>query len=339
MQPFVREMKYSNKESHIIPRFERRFFGGNNFLTLDIKSSNDVLRWIDWTTARPPFRISTVRILKAIKDVLALFRGDFPGYFACDTRYHDLAHTLRLFPPFCQIAIALFRKHPATILPRELELGLLAVLLHDSGYIRKEGDCNGTGAKYTFHHIDRSVDFARTYLSSFDYQEQDLLNVEHMIRCTGIKPKLKQINFTSEGYRLLGYALGTADLLSQMSDPYYLRKLSLLFSELEEAYNYAGPNQLGKMEVQRFKSYRDLIQHTPFFFKKVAGKCLENMGAVYRLLENPETGLNPYLKRVQENMKGITQRSIPHNCYSYPLGQANRRASGNPGSLQNICEG
>ena len=93
------------------------------------------------------------------------------------------------------------------------------------------------------------------------------------------------------------------------------------------------------MEVQRFKNYRDLIQHTPFFFKKVAGKCLENMGAVYRLLENPETGLNPYQKRVQENMKGITQRSIPHNCYSYPLGQANRRASGNPGSLQNICEG
>ena len=306
MQPVVREMKYSNKESHTIPRFERRFFGGNNFLTLDIESSNDVLSWIDWTTARTPFRISTVRILKAIKDILALFRGDFPGYFACDTRYHDLAHTLRLFPPFCQIAIALLRKHPATILPRELELGLMAVLLHDSGYIRKEGDCNGTGAKHTFHHIDRSVDFARTYLPSFDYQEQDLLNVEHMIRCTGIKPTLKQINFTSEGYRLLGYALGTADLLSQMSDPHYLGKLSLLFSELEEAYSYAGPNQLGKMEVQRFKNYRDLMQRTPVFFKKVAGECLENMGSVYRLLENPETGVNPYLKRVQENMKSIT---------------------------------
>jgi len=335
MQPIVREMKY--KESHTIQKFEKRFFGGNNFLALDIESSNDVLRWIDWTAARIPFRISTVRILKAIKDVLALFRGDFPGYSACDTGYHDLAHTLRLFPPFCQIAIALFRKHPATILPRELELGLLAVLLHDAGYIRKERDRNGTGAKYTFHHIDRSVDFARTYLPSFDYKEQDLLKVEHMIRCTGITPKRKRINFTSEGCRLLGYALGTADLLSQMSDPYYLGKLSLLFSELEEAYSYAGPNQLGKMEVQQFKSYRELIQHTPFFFKKVAGKCLENMGAVYRLLEDPETGLSPYLKRVQENMKGITQRSLSHNSHSYPSGQANRRASGNPGFLQNIC--
>jgi hypothetical protein len=30
------------------------------------------------------------------------------------------------------------------------------------------------------------------------------------------------------------------------------------------------------------------------------------MSAVYLLLENPETGLNPYLKRVQENMKVIT---------------------------------
>ena len=64
------------------------------------------------------------------------------------------------------------------------------------------------------------------------------------------------------------------------------------------------------MEVQQFKSYRELIQHTPFFFEKVAGKCLENMGAVYRLLENPETGLNPYLKRVQENMKRLTLVSM-----------------------------
>jgi hypothetical protein len=37
---------------------------------------------------------------------------------------------------------------------------------------------------------------------------------------------------------------------------------------------------------------------------------LENMGAVYRLLENPETGLNPYLKRVQENMKRLTLVSM-----------------------------
>ena len=94
----------------------------------------------------------------------------------------------------------------------------IAVFLHDSGYIRKKGDCSGTGAKYTFRHIDRSVDFARIYLSCLGYQEQDLVRVDHMIKCTGVKPKLEQINFVSEGCRLLGYALGPADLLSQMAE-------------------------------------------------------------------------------------------------------------------------
>jgi hypothetical protein len=216
-----------------------------------------------------------------------------------------------VLPPFCQLAVALSKKHPETILPRDLELGLIAVFLHESGYIRKKGDRSGTGAKYTFRHISRSIDFARRYLSCLGYREQDLMRVEHMIKCTGVKPKLEQINFTSEGCHLLGYALGTADLLSQMADPGYLNKLPLLFLEFQEAYNYEGPEQLQEMEIQPFKSGEDLIQNTPFFFKKVVQKRLEEMDALYLLLINPGTGTNPYLEKIQVHMEKITQRYSP----------------------------
>ena len=37
-----------------------------------------------------------------------------------------------MLPPFCQLALALSQKYPETILPRDLELGLIAALLHDA---------------------------------------------------------------------------------------------------------------------------------------------------------------------------------------------------------------
>lgn len=279
--------------------------------TMDAESLEEGLKWIYWASEKLPFRISVARIRQVSQDVFALFKGYLPSYLPIDTRYHDLGHTLRVLPPFCQLAVALSKEQPETILPRDLELGLITVFLHDSGYIREKGDRGGTGAKYTFRHISRSVDFAGRYLSCLGYRKQDLMRVEHMIKCTGVKPELEQINFTSEGCRLLGYALGTADLLSQMADPGYLNKLSLLFSEFQEAYNYEGPKQLKEMEVQPFKNCEDLIQNTPFFFKKVVQKRLEDMGELYLLLIDPETGRNPYLERIQAHMKKISQRYPP----------------------------
>ncbi len=300
-------MKYINRESPVIPQFKKMPLEE----IMAVGSLEEGLKWIYWASENLSFRISVARVRQVSQDVFALFKGYLPSYLPCDTRYHDLEHTLRLLPPFCQIAVALSKKPPETILPRDLELGLIAVFLHDCGYIRKKGDRSGTGAKYTFRHIDRSVDFSRRYLSCLGYREQDLMRVEHMIKCTGVKPKLEQINFTSEGCRLLGYALGTADLLSQMAAPGYLKKLPLLFLEFQEAYNYEGPEQLRAMEIQPFKSCEDLIQNTPFFFEKVVRKRLEDMGKVYLLLIDPEAGTNPYLEKIQVHMKKIAQRYSP----------------------------
>ena len=115
-------------------------FNNHSANSLEDQPFEEALKWIDRVTEELPSGISTDRIGQVIQDVDNLFHGRFPGYLACDTRYHSFEHTLLLFPPFCQLAVALFKKYPEALSPRDIELGLIAVFLHDTGYIRNVDD-------------------------------------------------------------------------------------------------------------------------------------------------------------------------------------------------------
>ena len=94
------------------------------------------------------------------------FSGKYPGYQAIDARYHDLEHTLQ--GTLC-LARLLCGRHFAgavpVLTPGMFELGLLAILMHDAGYLKVHGDDQGTGAKYTLTHVRRSAEFARIFLT------------------------------------------------------------------------------------------------------------------------------------------------------------------------------
>jgi hypothetical protein len=88
------------------------------------------------------------------------FTGNYADYQAVDARYHDFEHTLQ--GALC-MARLLQGRHRANGQPpltaRLCRLGIVAILLHDTGYLKKRDDLAGTGAKYTATHVPRSAEF------------------------------------------------------------------------------------------------------------------------------------------------------------------------------------
>ena len=236
------------------------------------------------------------------------FTGNYPGYQAIDARYHDFEHTLQ--GTLC-IARLLHARHQAKAepaLPRRIfELAVVAILLHDTGYLKKQGDVSGTGAKYTVVHVRRSAEFAADLLSKKGFRPSEILSVQNMIFCTGINAVLDKIPFQSEHERVAGFALGTADLLGQMAPEDYVEKLPVLYSEFAEAAAFdPGRNSA----VTMFSSAADLTQKTPGFWDNYVRPKLErDFGGLYRFLNHPyPSGPNYYQDRIEANMSRIRKQ-------------------------------
>ncbi len=232
-------------------------------------------------------------------DVIDLFAGKKKGFQKCDTKYHDLSHTFQVIPPFLSIIDGwnnLGRSPKITF--EYFQKGIIAVLLHDTGYIKTDNDREGTGAKYTFVHIQRSADFAKIYLPEKGFDEKYINSVNNIIMCTGVKLDIDKISFNSEEERITGYMLGTADLLGQMSASDYINKLHQLFDEFNEAYNFEGKDKLKKAGVVIFKTAEELIKNTPFFYDNVVKQRFKYMGSVHLCLSTN----NNFIEKIENNI-------------------------------------
>jgi hypothetical protein len=230
------------------------------------------------------------------------FTGRYADYQAVDTDYHDFEHTLQ--GALCMVRI-LHGRQMATVQPalteRIFQLGLLAILLHDTGYLKKRDDMEGTGAKYTATHVNRSTEFAARFLSEKGYHLNDIHAVQNMIRCTGVDATLSNIPFQDDLEKIVGHALGTADLLGQMAADDYVEKLPILYDEFAEAGHNAPPKS---SVVSMFSSAKDLLKKTPDFWDKyVKHKLDRDFGGVFRFLNEPYPGgTNFYMDKIESNI-------------------------------------
>ncbi len=228
-------------------------------------------------------------------DILKLFAGEYPGYHKCNTRYHDLNHTTD-----CLLVMARLM-HGAVVTgikfdQKEINLGLIAALMHDTGYIQSVGDNTGTGAKYTLVHIERSNDFMRKYFLDHGYPLADFQACFNFLRCTGLDVKVDKIDFPSYNQALLGKMLGTADLIGQMSDKNYLAKLPFLYQEFKEG------------GVPGFVDAMDLFKQTPSFWNMVKVRFATEFGQVDGYLRyhfRARWGIDQdfYRKAIERNME------------------------------------
>lgn len=236
------------------------------------------------------------------------FEGRHRDYQPVDAPYHDLEHTLQ--GTLC-MARLLRGRHLAGAQPRLSqhlwELGLLAMLLHDTGYLKKREDTEGTGAKYTVIHVDRSAGFAAELLGEKGFRPDDLRAVQNMIHCTGVDAHLNRIQFQSEAEKIVGFTLGTTDLLGQMAADDYVDKLPILYAEFAEAARYLHDKT---HFIARYTSANDLMRKTPGFWEQVVRTKLDqDFGGLWRFLNDPyPDGPNPYFERIEANMERLRER-------------------------------
>lgn len=241
--------------------------------------------------------------------VMECFTGHYAEYQAVDTKYHDFEHTLQ--GTLC-LARLLHGRHRAaakpTITQHLFELGIIAILLHDTGYLKKRDDKDGTGAKYTATHVNRSAEFAARLLVEKGYSAEDIKSVQNMIRCTGVDAMLHKIAFQGELERIVGHALGTADLLGQMAAPDYVEKLPVLYNEFAEAACFdKGHTDF----ISKFGGPDDLVQRTPGFWRNfVLPRMEREFAGLHRFLNDPyPDGPNEYARRIEANMERIERQT------------------------------
>lgn len=241
-------------------------------------------------------------INRLFEDVTDMFEGRYAGYQPIDMQYHDFEHTLQA--TLCLVRILQGRSRTPdrpVLTARDWELALAAVLLHDSGYLKANGDAEGTGAKYTFVHERRSCDFAREYLPRMGLTATEIEDICAAIICTGPRNKISQISFRSEAGRHFAFILVTADYLAQMSAPDYVQKLPVLYREFEEAFDFEHTPP----EKRPYHSYQELLAKTPGFWTNYVRPMLDfEAGGVHRYLTTAGQP-NPYLQAVEDNLAEV----------------------------------
>jgi hypothetical protein len=234
-------------------------------------------------------------INSAYQDVLRLFAGRFPGYRGCNTAYHDIFHTMDVLLASVRLAHGAATTGIAFSVDDVNHL-ILAALMHDTGYIQRQSEFSGTGAKYTITHIERSIEFVSSYFQNHTQIAVDLEAMAQILHCTGLNTNIEAMVFRSEQTRLLGFILGTGDLLGQMSDRYYVEKLPILYEEFQEA------------GIPGFSSDVDLMRGTPGFYAMSKQRFTDVLGGVNRFMKSHfrarwDTNCDLYTLSIERNLE------------------------------------
>jgi len=244
---------------------------------------------------------SAEALKQAFAETRRLFEGQFPGYRACNSEYHDLRHTLSVVLAASRLADGYNLKHSP--LPQELALDLLrAAFLHDSGYIQESWDTEGTGAKHLRQHEQRGIGFLQRHHQAFGIPAEVLERLARFIRSTDLKEVFAEIPFAGEAERDAGAILGTADLIGQMSDRDYLERLLFLYYEFREA------------GVPGFETEFDVLRKTGDFYTLTRRRLKETYLSLYALArthfrERHGVDANLYLIAISRQM-GYLRRII-----------------------------
>ena len=191
-----------------------------------------------------------------------VFAGTSPGFQASSTKYHNLRHTE-------SVVLATIRLFHGLMLdncrfpPYLIEQTLLSAYFHDTGFLLQTSETADSGASYIKYHEARSIRFLNNYLEDRRAHQNSSENCATIIKFTNLRLEPERLRTSSEDRRLCGRILGSADILAQMADRYYLESLPLLYQE-----HLTGG-------IGKHASALDLMRHTAHFYQEVIEKRLK----------------------------------------------------------------
>jgi hypothetical protein len=192
-----------------------------------------------------------------------------------DAPYHDVQHTIMVTLAGQEILRGKHLKEGG-VRPRDWLNFVASLLCHDIGYVR--GVCKGDGggqyvtgsagelcrlppgatdASLTPHHVNRSKLFVRERFGNMSLTHIDVSAIEANIEHTRFPVPKRGDHAVMNDYPGLVRA---ADLIGQLADMYYLRKIPALFSEFRET---GANDQLG------YRNSGELRAAYPGFFKNI----------------------------------------------------------------------
>ncbi len=245
---------------------------------------------------------SAVELL--FSDFANLYRGQFSGFYACDTQYHDMQHVLDVTLAAARLIDGYDANQPrGEQLGGELAMvGIAVALFHDAGYIRRKGDTRHQyGAEYTKIHVGRSSRFLAEYLPTTPLAWAAPLAAK-LVHYTGYEINPDDIDLADHQHRLLGMLIGSADVMAQMADSAYLEKCrDRLYAEFELG---GLTRELGADGVEqiRYASPLDLLRQTPEFIQHTLEDRLGRLfGNVHSNFAAHFGGRNLYLEAIERN--------------------------------------
>ena len=231
------------------------------------------------------------------KDITAMFAGTYPGFRgAPPCGYHDLRHTRNVALAAMRLLHGLNCRGLSW--PEDIvQMALRCACFHDTGMLLRDCDQAEVGTAYLKEHEERSLVFLRQYLLRENLCLDHHENCQAVIDCTNLMTDPRQLTFLCSDQMMIGRVIGTADIMAQMADRYYLERLPILFEEFRSA------------GIDRYGSAMDLLRQTASFYHEVICKRLdEAFGGVgeamrdhFRLWWNIDRNL--YTDSIQNNIR------------------------------------
>jgi hypothetical protein len=225
-----------------------------------------------------------------------------------DALYHNVEHTIMVTQVGQQILRGRLLSEALT--PEDWLHYTCALLVHDIGYVRRACKADGPidvvvdetgrrvtpprGASDAFlapYHIERGKIYARER-----FTDSEFIDEERIVRSIELTrfPVPKENEYLDMGSEAA--LVRAADLIGQMADPYYHRKLNALYHEFVE---------IGMAEALGYKSPADLIDKYPDFF----WNCVEPyIGPAIGYLEQTTEG-KQWIANLFNNVFQVEHRS------------------------------